>query len=465
MYIETINPATEKLIHRYSLHDSDVIQKRIEDAHCAFQVWRKKTLEERKIPMFAIAQLLRQDKETLAQLIVEEMGKPVAAALNEIEKCAWVCEYYAQHTKAYLAPTLIETEHDKSMVVYQPLGVVFAIMPWNFPFWQVFRYAAPTIMAGNTTLLKHAPITTGCALAIEKLFEKAGFQAGVFQTLLLSNEQTEEVIAHPDVVAVTLTGSGRAGSVVASVAGKHLKRVVLELGGNDPYLVLADADLKLAARCIVTSRLNNAGQSCIAAKRIIVVKDVYDALIEHVTQEMKRYELGEPQLSTTTMGPIARADLREVLHQQVLKSQAKGAIILVGGKIPARQGFYYPPTLLVNVMPGMPAFDEELFGPVITVTKAKDELSAIALANQSQFGLGGGIFTRDIVRGEKIATYDIETGTCFVNQFVSSDPRLPFGGIKHSGYGRELSSAGILEFVNIKTIAINQSLGSVEEEV
>lgn len=455
MCIETINPATEKRIKRYDFQDASSVQQCIEDAHLAFRSWRKETFEERKKLMLQMAQLLRQEKEALAHLIVEEMGKPVASALNEIEKCAWVCEHYAEHASTYLAPSPIETEYQKSTVVYQPLGVVFAIMPWNFPFWQVFRFAAPTLMAGNTALLKHAPITTGCGLAIQALFEKVGFKKGIFQTLLLSNEQAEEVIAHPHVVAVTLTGSGRAGSAVASTAGMYLKRVVLELGGNDPYLVLADADLKLAAECIVTSRLSNAGQSCVAAKRIIVVEEVYDAFIEQVIQEMRRYEMGAPQLSTTTMGPIARADLRETLHQQVLKSQAKGAVILVGGKIPECQGFFYPPTLLVNMMPGMPAFDEELFGPVIAVMKAKDEASAISFANQSQFGLGGGVFTRDIIRGEKIAAEEIESGTCFVNQFVSSDPRLPFGGIKHSGYGRELSRAGILEFVNVKTVVVN----------
>ncbi len=455
MYIETINPATEKLIKRYDFQNASSIQQCIEDAHLAFCSWRKETFEGRKKLMLEMAQLLRQEKEALAYLIVEEMGKPIAAALSEIEKCAWVCEHYAEHAEAYLAPFPIETEHHKSSVVYQPLGVVFAIMPWNFPFWQVFRFAAPTIMAGNAALLKHAPITTGCGLAIQALFEKAGFKKGIFQTLLLSNEQAEEVIAHPHVVAVTLTGSSRAGSHVASTAGKYLKRAVLELGGNDPYLVLADADLKLAAECIVTSRLSNAGQSCVAAKRIIVVEEVYDAFIEQVVQEMKRYEIGAPQLSTTTMGPIARADLRETLHQQVLKSQAKGAVVLVGGKIPECQGFFYPPTLLVDMIPGMPAFDEELFGPVIAVMKVKDEASAIAFANQSQFGLGGGVFTRDLIRGEKIATEEIESGTCFVNQFVSSDPRLPFGGIKQSGYGRELSRSGILEFVNVKTVVVN----------
>lgn len=454
MSLETINPATGKLIKRYPLHGITELQSCIEKAHAAFHVSRKMPFEERKQLMQNMALLLREEKEPLAQMITKEMGKPIAAALGEIEKCAWVCEHYATHAEAYLQPIPIKTEYEKSLVVYEPLGVVFAIMPWNFPFWQVFRFAAPTLMAGNTILLKHAPITTGCALLIESLFKRVGFQEGTFQTLVLSNDQAAEVIAHPQVVAVTLTGSARAGRAVASLAGKHLKRTVLELGGSDPYIVLADADLGLAARCIVDSRFNNAGQSCVAAKRIIAVETVYQALVERIVEEMKRYSLGDPELSTTTMGPIARADLREALHEQVLKSQAKGAEILAGGTIPVGAGFYYPPTLLVNVKPGMPAFDEELFGPVIAVVTAKDEASAIALANQSSFGLGSAIFTRNFAHGEQIAMHEIEAGSCFVNEFVSSDPRLPFGGIKQSGYGRELSKAGILEFVNTKTVVI-----------
>lgn len=456
MYIETINPATETLIKRYPFQNRKEVLKRVESAHVAFEIWRKTAFSDRKACMLRMATLLREEKDNLAPLIVEEMGKPLAAALSEIEKCAWVCEHYAHEAEQYLSPTIIQTEAFKSKVVYQPLGVVLAIMPWNFPFWQVFRYAAPTLMAGNTALLKHAPITTGCAFLIEDLFKRAGFPEGTFQTLVLEDEKTELVLAHPHVVAVTLTGSSRAGSAVASLAGKHLKRAVLELGGSDPYLILADADLSLAAHAVVTSRLSNAGQSCIAAKRIIVVQEVYDAFIGLLREEMKRFEMGDPQLSTTSMGPMARADLREALHKQVLMSQAKGAVVLVGGKIPSIPGFYYPPTLLIDVVPGMPAFDEELFGPVIAVIKACDEKDAIRLANQSQFGLGGAIFTRDVVRGEQIAKDEIETGTCVVNQFVLSDPRLPFGGIKSSGYGRELSRAGILEFVNIKTIVVNR---------
>jgi succinate-semialdehyde dehydrogenase / glutarate-semialdehyde dehydrogenase len=461
MHIETINPATGRFIKRYSLNQPDEIRARIELAHSAFQSWRKTSFEQRACLMKNMAQLLREEKDVFAQTIVQEMGKPLSSALSEIEKCAWVCEHYAEQAPIYLAPSSIKTQYHKSRILYEPLGVVFAIMPWNFPFWQVFRYAAPTLMAGNTTLLKHAPITTGSALLIESLFKKVGFPEGVFQSLILRNEDAESVIAHPSVVAVTLTGSGRAGSSVASIAGQYLKRVVLELGGNDPYLVLADADLSLAARAIVDSRLNNAGQSCVAAKRIIVVEAVYDSFIGLLMQEMERYTLGDPQLSTTTMGPIARADLRETLHEQVLKSQAKGALILKGGVFPKTEGFYYPPTLLVNVKPGMPAFDDELFGPVLAVIRAEDETSAIALANQSKFGLGSGVFTRDLARGEKIASEAIEAGSCFVNGFVSSDPRLPFGGIKQSGYGRELSSAGILEFVNIKTIVIHDGCGFV----
>ncbi len=454
MIIETRNPATEQIIKTYDLFNETQLIESIDKTYAAYQAWKKKSYAERKALMLKLAKLLDQKKTVYAKLIAEEMGKPVTAGHVEIEKCVWVCQHYAKHAEHYLKAESIQTDLQKSYVCYQPLGIVFGIMPWNFPFWQVFRYAVPTIMAGNATLLKHAPISTGAALAMEALFLEAGFPKHLFTTVLIDEDMAKFVIAHPHIAAVTLTGSERAGSSVAATAGQYLKRIVLELGGNDPYLVLADADLTYAAKCLVTSRLNNAGQSCIAAKRFIVIESVVDEFVEQVKLQMNRYNLGDPLNPKTTMGPIARADLREKLHQQVLATQQQGAQILVGGTIPHQTGYYYPPTLITQVKPGMTAFEDELFGPVISIIPVQNEHEAILLANQSQFGLGGGVFTQDLQRGEHIARFDIETGTCFVNQFVSSDPRLPFGGIKKSGFGRELSRQGILEFVNVKTIGI-----------
>ena len=406
--------------------------------------------------MLRLANLLREKQDVYAKLMSCEMGKPITSGKAEIEKCAWVCEHYAEHAETYLASHEVQIDKKKSFVCYQPLGIVFAIMPWNFPFWQVFRFAVPTIMAGNAAILKHAPISTGTGNAIAELFMEAGFPEYLFQHFILDNDMAATVIAHEKIVAVTLTGSERAGSIVAANAAKHVKKAVLELGGNDPYVVLSDADLDLAANCIVTSRLNNTGQVCIAAKRIIAVQEIEDALTAKIVKLTKEYQLGDPLDPKTKLGPMAREDLREGLHQQVLASVKKGARVLLGGDIPKRKGYYYPPTILTNVCPGMPAFDEELFGPVIAIIKAKDESEAIALANQSQYGLGAAVFTRDLARGEQIATHEIEVGCCFVNGFVASDPRLPFGGIKHSGFGRELAREGILEFVNVKTVVVNE---------
>lgn len=383
-----------------------------------------------------------------------EMGKPISAGQAEIEKCAWACEHYVEQTEAYLQPKIIQTEMKKTMVCYEPMGLIFAIMPWNFPFWQVFRFAAAMLMAGNGVILKHAPITTGSGFAIVNLLLEAGFPEHLFQQLVLDNELAAKVIANEKIIGVTLTGSERAGRVVAAEAGRHLKKVVLELGGNDPYLVLEDANLDLAAQMIVKSRLNNCGQVCIAAKRIIAVEAIADRLVDKIKTEMKSYRMGDPLAEKTNLGPMARADLRQTLHEQVLKSVSLGARLVVGGEIPQGTGFYYPPTLLLDVYKGMPAFDEELFGPVIAIIRVEDEVQAIELANQSQYGLGAAVFTQDLVRGERIARHELEVGVCFVNANVTSDPRVPFGGIKHSGYGRELSREGILEFLNTKTVAI-----------
>lgn len=453
--IQTVNPATEQVIQTYSCLNLKEMNKKINEGHQAFTTWKKTSFSERKLLMLKLAKILRAKKEDLALLMTTEMGKPITAGKAEIEKCAWVCEHYAEHAETYLQPKIIKTEMKKAKVCYRPLGLVFAIMPWNFPFWQVFRFAAPTIMAGNTAILKHAPISSGTGNRIEELFQEAGFPKYVFQHLILNNEGAAKLIEHPQVVAVTLTGSERAGTAVAAQAGKFLKKSMLELGGSDPYVVLEDAELDLAARCIVNSRLNNSGQVCIAAKRIIAIESIEKELIEKIMYYMSTFKMDDPTDENTTLGPLARKDLRETVHQQVEKSLKQGAKLLLGGIIPKCQGFYYPPTLLTNVKPGMPAFDEEIFGPVIAIISAQNEQEAINYANQSQYGLGAAVFTRDLARGERIATEEIEVGACFVNAFVASDPRLPFGGIKHSGYGRELSQEGILEFVNIKTVAIN----------
>ena len=385
------------------------------------------------------------------------MGKTLPGGEAEIQKCAGVCEYYADNAEEILADEVIETEARKSKVVFRPIGLVLAIMPWNFPFWQVFRFAAPGLMAGNGCVLKHATNVCGSALAIEELFRNAGFPPDLFRTVLVSNENVEPIINDKRIKAVTLTGSTRAGRDVAAKSGKVLKKVVLELGGSDPYVVLADAELDAAVETCVTSRLLNAGQSCICAKRFIVEKSIAPEFTQKFVDRMKEVTMGDPKDASNTIGPMARPDLRDDLHQQVQDSVAKGATLFLGGEIPAgdlADGCYYPPSVLADVKPGMPAYEEEMFGPVAAIITAEDEEDAIRIANDSAYGLGGGVFTRDLEKGEEIASNRINTGACFVNDFVKSDPRLPFGGIGDSGYGRELSYYGIKEFVNIKTIVV-----------
>jgi succinate-semialdehyde dehydrogenase/glutarate-semialdehyde dehydrogenase len=386
--------------------------------------------------------------------MAEEMGKPVRDGVAEVQKCAVGCDYYAENAERFLAPEMVKTQARKSFVVFQPLGIVLAVMPWNFPFWQVFRFAAPGLMAGNAAVLKHASNVPGCALAIEQAFRKAGFPENLFRTLMIGSRSVDTVIEHPLIRAATLTGSGPAGRAVASKAGALLKKTVLELGGSDPYLVLDDADLDLAAKVGAKGRLVNSGQSCIAAKRFIVVEKVRRQFEELFVSQMSAVKVGDPLGDNTQMGPLARHDLRDTVHRQVEGSIAKGARCLLGGTIPNSRGAYYPPTVLTDVRKGMPAFDEEVFGPVAAVVPVKDEEQAIAMANDTAFGLGGGVFTRDLARGEHIAAELIESGMVFVNEHVSSDPRLPFSGIKESGYGRELSHYGIKEFVNIKTVYV-----------
>jgi succinate-semialdehyde dehydrogenase / glutarate-semialdehyde dehydrogenase len=453
MGIVSVNPATGETIKIYDEMTPEEAAAAVAHAHEAWQRWRTTPFATRAKLMKKIAEILRERKDELAKLMAAEMGKPLKQGAAEAEKCAWVCEYYADNAEAHLAPDTIKTESSKSYVAFEPLGVVLAVMPWNFPLWQVYRFAAPALMAGNVGVLKHASNVPGCALIIEQIFTQAGFPEGVFRTLLIGNRQVQAVIEHPLVRAVTLTGSTPAGKAVAAQAGAVLKKTVLELGGSDPYLVLEDADLDLAAQMCVNSRLINGGQSCIAAKRFIVVEPILAAFTDRFVTLMKTKKVGDPLVEGTDVGPQARHDLRDDLHQQVLASVEQGAKLLLGGKVPPGEGAYYPPTVLAAVKPGMPAYDEELFGPVAAIIGAKDEEDAVRIANDTIFGLGAAVFTKDAERGERIAR-ELEAGATFVNSSVASDPRLPFGGIKQSGYGRELGGYGIKEFVNAKTVYV-----------
>ena len=459
MSIETVNPSTGKIIRVYPEMTSQEVHQIIEAVHTDALAWRALSFSERGHRLHDIADLLKKNKTVYADLMAHEMGKPIAAGEAEAEKCAWVCDYYADHAEELLTPRIVKTDMKKSFVTYQPSGVIFAIMPWNFPLWQVFRFAAPNLMAGHGCLLKHAPIVTGTALAIEQLMREAGLPQHLFRVLIINTDEAANVIAHPRVTGVTLTGSARAGKVVAAKAGEALKKVVLELGGNDPYVILEDADLDQAVQACVTSRLNNTGQVCIAAKRMILVDKIFAAFKDLVMQAIQAFIPGDPLKRETRLGPMARADLRTEVQRQVEESIQRGATLEAGGKIPTGEGFYYPPTVLTNVKPGMPAFDEEIFGPVIALIRVKNEEEAITLANHSQYGLGGAVFTRDLARGERIATEKIQVGSCAVNTYVRSDPRLPFGGIKQSGYGRELAAEGIRAFMNTKTVTLQGTPG------
>ncbi|MEO8233098.1 MAG: NAD-dependent succinate-semialdehyde dehydrogenase [Ignavibacteriota bacterium] len=452
--LTSINPANNTTIKSYAEMQNDEISKIISQTDEAFKSWKETSFVHRSKLMHNAASVLRNNSEEYSLLMTTEMGKPIKQSRAEVEKCAWVCDYYADNAENFLADEIIKTEASKSFVSYQPLGVILAIMPWNFPFWQVFRFAAPNLMAGNAGLLKHASNVSGCALAIEDVFRKAGFPENLFRTLLVSSKNTSQVISNKKVQAITLTGSVHAGKAVASLAGSLIKKTVLELGGSDPYIILEDADLERAALSCVTSRLINAGQSCIAAKRFIIVESVYDQFEKLYLDFMSKKKMGDPLDEKNDLGPQASLQLRNELHDQVLRSIEQGAELILGGIIPDMDGAYYPPTILRNVKPGMAAFDEELFGPVAALIKAKDEDDAIELANKGIFGLGAAVFTNDLKRGERIAKEKLNAGCCFVNDFVKSDPRLPFGGIKESGYGRELSSSGIKEFLNIKTVYV-----------
>ncbi len=454
MSIKSINPATGELIAEYPEHAKAEIDDILDLASKTFQVWRRFPYAERGELLNKSAEELESRKEELALLMAEEMGKPIAGGRAEVEKCAWVCRYYADHGEGFLSDEHIEADRRKSYVHYEPLGTVLAVMPWNFPLWQVFRFAAPALMAGNTALLKHSSNVTGCALAIEQLFVSAGFPEGCFKTLVIPSSRVARLIEHPAVAAVTVTGSDPAGRSVASKAGSMLKKAVLELGGSDPSIVLDDADLDLAASACSTGRLINSGQSCIAAKRFIVHEAVYDEWLAKFTAAMAASSIGDPLDPSVVIGPMARIDLRDELADQVNRSVAGGATLHLGGKAPDGDGAFYPPTVLTDVAPGMPAYDEELFGPVAAVIKVDSEEEAVRIANDTDFGLGAAIYTSDLDRGERLAAEFIDAGAVFVNAIVASDPRLPFGGVKTSGYGRELSEMGIKEFVNAKTVVV-----------
>jgi len=452
---ESVDPARGERLRTWPETRPDDVERILAEAQASFEIWSRASFEVRAVPLRRAASLLRERAEPLALLMAEEMGKPLSQGRAEIEKCAGACEFYAERSAALLAdePARPARAGAREYVTFRPLGVVLAIMPWNFPFWQVSRFAAPNLMAGNAALLKHAENVQGCARAIEACLRDAGFPEGLFRSVAVPVERLPELIRHPLVRAVTLTGSTRAGRSVAELAGSALKKCVLELGGSDAYVVLGDADLELAARTSVASRLINGGQSCIAAKRFIVVGPARAEFTERVLALMQSKTWGDPR-GPVDLGPLARADLCETLHRQVQESVAAGARLLLGGELPPGPGFFYPPTVLADVSPGMPAFDQETFGPVAAIVAARDEDEALELANHTSYGLGAALFTRDVERGERLARERLEAGSVFVNDFVRSDPRLPFGGIKDSGFGRELSGFGLREFVNVKSVAV-----------
>ncbi|MGB6994910.1 MAG: NAD-dependent succinate-semialdehyde dehydrogenase [Thermoanaerobaculia bacterium] len=454
MTLVSINPTTGEEIASYTEMTSDEVEEVVGATHESFQSWRQTPFAERSRLLAAAAAVLEEERDHHAELMVREMGKPILQARAEVDKCAWVCRYYAENGESFLAPEPVETDATRSYVAFEPLGVVLAVMPWNFPYWQVFRFAAPALMAGNTGLLKHASNVQGCALAIEEIFHRAGFPEQAFRTLVVGSSRVAAIIEDPRVKAVTLTGSTPAGKAVAGQAGSLLKKTLLELGGSDPYVLLEDADLDLAVGACVTGRLLNTGQSCIAAKRFIVPESLLAEFEQRCSAEMESKVMGDPMDEATDIGPLARLEFREELHRQVRESLDAGARLLLGGEIPDGPGAFYPPTLLTAVRAGMPAYAEELFGPVAAILPVKDEEEALRVANDTPFGLGAAVFTRDQKRGEEIARHRLDAGSCFVNAFVKSDPRLPFGGIKESGYGRELSRFGIREFVNIKTVYV-----------
>ncbi len=450
MEFKSINPYNNEVIARYTTESPDEVGQKLAAAQNAFETWRNVALEDRCALMVKAGKILRDEMEEFARMITLEMGKSIAESRAEVNKCAWVCDYYAENAAAFLENEVIETDAQLSFVRHDPIGCVLAIMPWNFPFWQVFRFAAPTLIAGNTGVLKHAPNVFGCALLIESIFEKAGFPKGVFQNLIVHHDQSESVIAHDAIQAVTLTGSERAGAAVAALAGKALKPSLLELGGNNAFIVWEDADLDAVIKTAIVARMLNGGQSCIAAKRFILLEGIYDAFVGKFKAALEVLKAGDPMDEATQVGPLARIDLADNLQRQVQESLKMGAELIVGGN---QKGAFHEPTILGNVRPGMPAFEEETFGPLAAMIKAKDELHAFELSEQSKYGLGVTVCTTNIDKAVEMAGM-VSDGAYFINELVKSDPRLPFGGQKDSGYGRELSRDGMLAFVNRKTVYV-----------
>jgi succinate-semialdehyde dehydrogenase/glutarate-semialdehyde dehydrogenase len=448
--LKSINPFDQSIIKEYQEFSPSLILEKLKTSSAAFKDWKKTSFAHRSELMLNASKLLRQNKEQYARMISLEMGKVLSEARAEIEKSAGGCQYFAENAEKFLADETIKTDSRKSLVSFHPTGTILAVMPWNFPFWQVIRFAAPALMAGNVGVLKHASNVSGCSLLLEEIFRTAGFPEGVFQSLLIDNRQIETILQSDIVQGVALTGSEFAGSQVASIAGKYIKKAVLELGGSDPFIVLADADLENAAKVATQSRMQNAGQSCISAKRFIVDKRVKDEFTAHFLENVNSLRQGDPFVETTTTGPLARVDLAETLEKQLNSSISQGARLLAGGRA---EGANFRPALLDQVKPGMQAFDEETFGPLAAIVTVSSEEEAIVVANSSRYGLGSSVWTRDLERGERIAR-QIECGSVFINALMKSDARLPFGGVKKSGYGRELSEYGIKEFVNIKSISI-----------
>ena len=453
MDYRTLNPTTGELVERFDLATKGEVEAALERAVAAFAAFHRWPFRERAAILERAADLLEARASELARLMALEMGKPLAEGEAEAKKCAWACRHYAQEGEAFLAPRALESDGSEAWVRHEPLGPILAIMPWNFPFWQVFRFAAPALAAGNVALLKHAPCTPRCARAIESLLGEAGAPPGVFQNLFLSNDQAAEVIAHAAVRGVTLTGSTRAGREVAAAAGRALRPMVAELGGSDPFIVFADADLEAAVRVGVASRCLNSGQSCIAAKRFLVERAVLEPFTEAFVAAMEARQVGDPLQPGVNVGPLAREDLRDGLARQVQALREQGARLLCGGEVPAGAGFFYPPSVLTGLDPASPTAQEELFGPVATIFPFANEAEAVHLANITAYGLGASLWTADRARVERLVP-EIESGSVFVNGLVKSDPRLPFGGVKSSGFGRELAREGMLEFTNVKTVWI-----------
>ena len=452
--IQTMNPATGEPGRAYDWHSADQAREAAAAAHEAFLMWRRTSFADRAIIIRKAAKILRARKDELARLMTEEMGKTLDDGRAEVEKCAFQCDWFADHAEAYLANETVDFGGGEAFVTFNPIGIVLAVMPWNFPLWQVFRAVAPALMAGNGMLLKHASNVPGSALAIEDLLHEAGVAKDLFRALLLPSSEVEALIKDKNITAVTLTGSVAAGRSVATAAGSVLKKCVLELGGSDAYVILGDADVEAAAKIAATARMVNGGQSCIAGKRFIVVRSILEPFEKAMVEAMSAYEMGDPTKEGTKLGPMQSVKARDEIHQQVEQSIAKGARLLLGGKVPDRPGAWYPATVLTDVRPQQAAHDEEVFGPVAAIIAAEDEADAIRIANDSEFGLGSGVLTSDLDRGRRIAAEELEAGLSFVNENVRSDPRTPFGGVKHSGYGRECSAYGIREFVNIKTVHV-----------